>query len=204
MVHLQRSCGKAQILTGRPAIRRLFSSHAKSTIFILFDNSASMELSNERGKFLAQAQTQALKIVSLAQENDDVFFIRLSDIPTATTEEPTRDIRKIESLIRETEISFTYRTIEQGLHLASRLLSQSKNFNKEVYVITDGQATTLSASKEKVPSSELLFEPHVKVFYSSLSQVKRNNNKKRKLVMPAGFTVSVTRPASNLAASSLV
>lgn len=171
----------------RPVLKGSFgslSSHAKSTIFILFDNSASMELSNERGKFLAQAQTQALKIVSLAQENDDVFFIRLSDIPTATTEEPTRDIRKIESLIRETEISFTYRTIEQGLHLASRLLSQSKNFNKEVYVITDGQATTLSAGKEKIPSHESLFEPHVKVFYSSLSQRQIDNVAIEQITVP--------------------
>ncbi len=162
----------------RPALKGSFgslSSYAPSTIIILFDNSASMELSNEHGKFLTQAQTQALKIVSILQENDDVFFLRLSDLPNATMEEPTHDNRKIESLIRQTEISNNHRTIEDGLRLASRLLSQSKNFNKEVYVITDGQTSTLMTEKKKSIIQETLFEPHVKIFYSALSQREIDN-----------------------------
>ncbi len=185
----------------RPALKGNFGSagsRAKSTLVILFDNSASMELNNERGKFLSQAQTQALKIVSLLQENDDVFFIRLSDLPNATTEEPTHDIRKLESLIRETEISYNYRTIENGLRLASRLLQQSKNFNKEVYVITDGQATTLSSRIEKKFAEEKLFEPQVKVFYTQLSQRQIENVAIEKTTIPPSllqinkpFTLSV-------------
>ncbi len=171
----------------RPALKGNFgslSTRAKSTIVILLDNSASMELNNEHGKFLTQAQTQALKIVSLVQNNDDVFFIRLSDLPNATTEEPTHDTKKIESLIRETEISFNYRTIEDGLHLSSRLLSQSKNFNKEVYVITDGQATTFSSGKERLHFQESLFEPNVKIFYSSLSKRQINNVAIERITVP--------------------
>ncbi|MDP1677689.1 MAG: BatA domain-containing protein [Bacteroidota bacterium] len=171
----------------RPALKGSFgslSSHAKSTIVILFDNSASMELSNERGKFLTQAQTQALKIISLLQENDDVFFLRLSDLPVATTEEPTHNIQKIESLIRQTEISFSHRTIKDGLRLASRLLAQSKNFNKEVYIITDGQVSTLSEEKKKENLKESLFEPHVKIFYSSLSQKEIANIAIEQITVP--------------------
>ena len=171
----------------RPALKGSFgslSSHAKSTIVILFDNSATMELGNEQGKFLAQAQTQALKILSLLQENDDVFFLRLSDPPNATTEEPTHDIRKIESLIRQTEVRFNHRTIEDGLHLASRLLTQSKNFNKEVYIITDGQATTLTDEKENNNIQEPLFEPHVKIFYSSLSKKEIDNVSIERITIP--------------------
>ena len=162
----------------RPALKGSFgslSSRAKSTIVILLDNSASMDLNNERGTFLLQAQTQTLKVLSLLQENDDVFFLRLSDLPNATAEESTHDLRKIESLIRETEISFNYRTIEDGLHLASRLLSQSKSFNKEIYIITDGQATTLTAGKRKSHAQESLFEPNVKILYSSISQRQIDN-----------------------------
>jgi hypothetical protein len=161
----------------RPALKGSFgvlSSHAKSTVVIVFDNSASMGLNNEKGKFLLQAQAQALQVTSLLQDDDDLYFIRLSDLPNATTEEPSHDLKKMESLIRETEISFNHRTIEDGLHLASRLLAQSKDFNKEIYVITDGQASTLSQQKATI-ISEPLFEPHVKIFYSSLSQQQAVN-----------------------------
>lgn len=171
----------------RPALKGSFgslSSYARSTIVILFDNSASMELNNEHGKFLTQAQTQALKIVSMLQENDDVFFLRFSDLPDATLEEPTHDSRKIEALIRQTEISHNYRTIDDGLRLASKLLAQSKNFNKEVYVITDGQATTLIAETKKNSSRETLFEPNVKIFYSALSQREIDNVAVDKVTVP--------------------
>jgi len=171
----------------RPALKGSFgslSSRAKSTIVILFDNSASMELNNERGQFLVQAQTQSLKILSLLQENDDIFFLRLSDTPNATTDEATHDGKKVESLIRETEISFNHRTIEDGLHLVSRLLSQSKNLNKEVYVITDGQGTTLTSGIQKVQSQEGLFEPNTKIFYSSLSQRQIDNVAIERITVP--------------------
>ncbi|MFA5833965.1 MAG: BatA domain-containing protein [Bacteroidota bacterium] len=171
----------------RPALKGNFGSagsRAASTIVILLDNSASMSLNNERGKFLAQAQTQALQIISLLQENDDVFFLRLSDLPNATTETATHDLRTLESLIRETEVQYSHRTIKDGIRLSSHLLQQSKNFNKEVYIISDGQASSLSSLTENNSVTENLFDPQVKIFYSFLSQRQTENAAIERTVIP--------------------
>jgi hypothetical protein len=156
----------------RPALQGNFGSagaRAASTLVIIIDNSASMDLHNEQGKFLSQAQQKALEIIGTLNENDEAFILRLSDLPLATTEEPSRDIRKLTGLINDTEISFRQRTIEDALRVSSRLLQQSKNFNKEVYVLTDGQSSTLSAAAETRAAEEQLFAPQVKIFVAQLS-----------------------------------
>jgi hypothetical protein len=157
----------------RPALQGNFGSagsRAASTLVIIIDNSASMQLYNEQGKYLTQAQQKALEIVGTMQENDEVYLLRLSDLPLATTEEPTRDITRLTGLIRDTEISYRQRTIEDALRLSARLLQQSRNYNKEVYVLTDGQATTLSTAKRSPSAGEQLFEPQVKIFTAQLAK----------------------------------
>jgi len=197
----------------RPALQGNFGTagtRAASTLIILLDNSASMELHNEQGKFLSQAQQKALEIVSTMQENDEVYFLRLSDLPLATTEEATRDIKKLTGLIKDTEISFRRRTIDEGLRLSSRLLHQSKNFNKEVYIVTDGQSSTFSSSETKRTTEEQLFEPQVKIFYTQLSRRTGENISIERTSIPPSllqvgkpFTLNVvvknhgTSPVSN-------
>ena len=171
----------------RPALKGNFGaigSHAKSTLVILLDNTASMNLQNEKGKFLAQAQTEALEIISLMQENDDAFFLRLSDLPETTTKESTHDNKKLQALIQETTISNNRRTIDEGLRIAAELLKQSKNFNKEVYVITDGQASTLSAAEVKKKEPDILFDPQVNFFFAQLSKHPVENVGVDKVTIP--------------------
>lgn len=171
----------------RPALQGNFGSagsRAATTLVIIIDNTASMELHNELGNFLLQAQQKALEIVGTMQENDELYFLRLSDLPNPTSEEPTRDIQKISNWIRDTEISYRRRTVEEGLRISSRLLQQSKNFNKEVYVLTDGQLTTLSANNINRPSSERLFEPNVALFYIQFSRTSGENISLERTILP--------------------
>ncbi|MFZ4620943.1 MAG: BatA domain-containing protein [Bacteroidota bacterium] len=161
----------------RPALKGTFGmtgTRASSTIVILFDNSPSMSLGNERGKFLAQAQSRALQIVSLLQPDDEVYFLRLNDLPKQTTEQPVRDRTIVERLINETEIGYSYRTIEDGLRVTAGILQHSKNFNKEIYVLTDGQSVSFAAAGSKT-STEQLFAPNVKLFFSQFSTKAAEN-----------------------------
>lgn len=156
----------------RPALQGTFGmsgTRASSTIIILFDNSVSMSLNNERGRFLNQAQSRALQIVQLLQPDDEVYFLRLTDLPKPTTEQPVRDRTILENLISGTEIGYAYRTIDEGLRTAAGILQRTKNFNKEIYVITDGQRSSFTAAHSG-RSEESLFEPNVRFFYSSFAQ----------------------------------
>lgn len=171
----------------RPALKGTFSTtgaRASSTIVILMDNSASMQLHNERGTFLTQGQQRAKEIAATMQENDEGFFLRLSDLPDATMEEPSRDPNTLAELIEETEISNRYRTIEEGLRPASRLLQQSKNFNKEIHIITDGQTSSLMTDAKTALQGEQLFEPSVKVFFTQLSTRPQENIGIERTVLP--------------------
>ncbi|MFA6457169.1 MAG: BatA domain-containing protein [Bacteroidota bacterium] len=180
----------------RPALKGSFGSagsRAATTLVILLDNTASMQLHNEQGTFLSQAQQQAQQVIASMQENDEVFFLRLSDLPQATTEVGTQDRTKISALIKETDVSYNRRTIEEGMRLAARLLQQSKNYNKEVYVITDGQRSTLTLANKSQSAVEQLFEPQVRIFYTQLSNRPGENIAVEKTTVPPSL-LQVNKP----------
>ncbi len=158
----------------RPALKGSLAglgTHAKTTIVIILDDSYSMSLHNERGPFLKQAQSSALGLADMLKEGDDAMFIRLSDLPQATIAEPTHNIQRLREAIRQTEASYKHRTIEEAIRLSSHLLQQSKNFNKEIYVLTDNQKTTVidQHAAEGADRGVKLFDPKVRLFFVPLS-----------------------------------
>ena len=173
----------------RPALKGSLAglgTHAKTTIVIILDDSYSMSLRNDRGSFLKQAQSSALNLADMLKEGDDALFIRLSDLPRATIAEPTHDIQRLREAIRQTEARYKHRTIEEALRLSSRLLQQSKNFNKEIYVFTDNQKTTVvdqHAAEGANPAAKF-FDPAVRLFFVPLSDQPFENIGIEKVEIP--------------------
>ncbi|MBI2430240.1 MAG: BatA domain-containing protein [Ignavibacteriales bacterium] len=162
----------------RPALKGnlgTLGSHAKTSLLIILDNTASMDLHSERGKFLDQAKEQALQIVSLMEENDDAIILRLSDLQSLTMETASHDRQKLQSLIQETSVSVVHRTIDVALRSGSTLLQRSKNINKEVYILTDGQLSTLHSVGRERKKKEQVFEPNVKLLYTQFKSTLQNN-----------------------------
>ncbi|MEW5799387.1 MAG: BatA domain-containing protein [Bacteroidota bacterium] len=162
----------------RPALKGNFGtigSHAKTSLLIILDNTASMVLHNEKGTYIDQAKEQALQIVSMMEENDDAIILRLSDLPTLTMESPSHDRQKLQSIIRETSVSIIHRTIDDALRSGSTVLQRSKNINKEVYILTDGQRSTLRTLKNSNTKTETAFEQNVKFFFSGVSSTQHHN-----------------------------
>ena len=180
----------------RPALRGTIGgigSHAETTVVIIIDDSYSMSLHNDKGTFLKQAQSAALRIIDMLKEGDDALFIRLSELPQATIAEPTHDIQRLRDAVARTEPSYKHRTIEDALRLSSQLLQQSKNYNKEIYVFTDGQLTTINRitqiasqiQSQNQSQKEKLFESGVKVFVVPLSESSFENVGVEKVEFPA-------------------
>ena len=173
----------------RPALKGSLAglgTHAKTTIVIILDDSYSMSLRNDRGSFLKQAQSSALTLSDMLKEGDDALFIRLSDLPRATIAEPTHDIQRLREAIRQTEARYKHRTIEEAIRLSSRLLQQSKNFNKEIYVFTDNQKTTVvdqHAAEGANPAAKF-FDPAVRLFFVPLSDQPFENIGIEKVEIP--------------------
>lgn len=140
---------------------------AKITAVILFDDSQSMTASDEQGELLQQAKTSALSVLDLLKDGDEVFLIKLSEIPSVGSKDipsSQRNFNAIRTLIKESKPSSIHRCIEDAIHFISKVLSSSKNFNKEVYIISDFQSGTLNSQTNISKTAEQLFDSFTQFF----------------------------------------
>jgi hypothetical protein len=132
----------------RPALRGSlpagFGTSAGSTVAIVLDDSYSMMASDEGGERFAQAKKAAKNIVSLLKEGDAAWLVKLSDLPKITVDPPTHDFRLLGELIDRTRPSFVRRPMGDGVAAAVRLIDQSKDVNREIYIVSDFQKTSLA------------------------------------------------------------
>lgn len=153
----------------RPALRGTIlgtiGANARSTIVFIVDDSFSQTASDEHGERMKQVKDATLKLIDLMKEGDEAFLIKLSDLPNVTIEPAMHDFTALKTLIKEIAASSIRRPMEQALRAAARLLIQSSNANKEIYIISDMQRTVFSqlpGQSSDVPLS--LFDERVKIF----------------------------------------
>jgi hypothetical protein len=154
------------------------AEQAKTTAVILLDDSQSMTGSDEKGELLHQAKNAAIAVSKLLKDGDEVFFVKLSEVPVQGTPEvpcAQRDIRAIQNNINEIQSSSIHRSIEDALRFTARLLAASKNFNKEVYVISDFQSGSLESKMNISKTAEQLFAPTTQFFFIPLGKRKLQN-----------------------------
>ena len=154
----------------RPTLRGSLAggigSHAKTTAIVIVDDSFSMTVNDEHGELFKQAKRAATGIVDLLKEGDDVVLVKLSDIGRAALDirhYPTRDYVLLKKEIEGMRPSYVYRSIDDALRYASKLLAGTKNFNKEVYVVSDFQSGAFDV-RAAASSQEKLFPPEVHCF----------------------------------------
>ena len=154
------------------------TEQAKTTAVIIFDDSQSMTAGDEQGELLQQAKKSAALIVNTLKDGDEVFLVKLSDVPLNGTEEipsPQRNFSAIQKELKDIKPSSIHRTIEDALRFASRLLASSKNFNKEVYVISDFQSGSLESKLNLSKAAENLFAPTTHFFLTPLGKREMQN-----------------------------
>lgn len=128
----------------RPAIQTgggVIGADAHTTAAILFDNSASMNVYNEHGNVFRQASERVLAVIDLLREGDNVILLRQSDLPDATTTSATADRERVRQIVRETVAQPVHREFNQGIINGHSLLQESPHLNREIYIITDMQAS---------------------------------------------------------------
>ena len=138
------------------------AGQAKTTAVILLDDSQSMTASDEQGELLQQAKNAALAVMNLLRDGDEVYLVKLSEVPVdAASEIPSaqRNFPVIRNAIHEIKPSSIHRSIEDALRFTARLLVASQNFNKEVYLISDFQSGSLESKTKISNTNEKLFNP---------------------------------------------
>ncbi len=162
----------------RPALRGYLTgnigSHAKTTVIILLDDSFSMDVGDEHGQLFKQAKEIAVKLVNFLKEGDEAALITLSDLPNPSIEKPTYNFYSLRNSIQEATLSWKHTNVEDGLTFAAKILGESQNFNKEVYLITDAQKSHFVTERKKNQGPKI-FDPNVKFFVIPLGSKEVNN-----------------------------
>src|SRR5436190_388416 len=167
----------------RPALRGYLggffgSSHANTSMVLLIDNSASMSRSDDRGELLKQTREAANSLASLLTEGDEATVIPLASIERGKEYRPLHSKRDVSNAIADVRIADRSAALGDGLRMASSVLAQSHNVNKEVYLLSDGQLRNLREN-EVVDSAKAmkLFDPTTKCFTMTVGQGDRINGR---------------------------
>ncbi len=132
----------------RPALKGYMgsffgSSHANTSMIFLVDNSASMSRSDDHGELLKQAKTAASAIASVIEDGDDATVIPLASITRGAAYHPLHSRAEVLNAINTIPLADRPAALADGMRLASSILSESHNVNKEVYLLSDDQARNL-------------------------------------------------------------
>jgi len=114
------------------------TSASKTSAVIILDNSFSMSLVESEGSLFNQAKSEIVKILSQLKEGDDAEIIFTSN-SKETVNKLTKNISSLKNRINESDISTVTGNITQAIEKGLSILSSSKNFNKELFVLSDFQ-----------------------------------------------------------------
>jgi hypothetical protein len=130
-------------------------STAKTTAVFILDDTFSMSVIGSRGSYLNQAKETIKNLLRELQEGDQAALILLSG-SDVTEAEVTSNISELSKKVDEVEISYSTNYIHNAVASASKLISESQNFNKEIYILSDFQENRIAAEKSLSDFSEVL------------------------------------------------
>jgi len=114
------------------------TSAAKTTAIFILDDTFSMSVITPNGSYFNQAKQMIRDIISNLQEEDEAGLILVS----GDTEEEltlTSNTKSISDNIESIIVSGSSGTINNAVIRASEIIGESKNFNKEIYLLSDFQ-----------------------------------------------------------------
>ena len=198
----------------RPALQSIriggTTSAAKTTAIFILDDTFSMSVIDQKGSYFNQAKEIINKVISQLQEGDEVGLIVVSkpDID----EKLTSNLAEFTKRTEQIDLSFATGDINSAIVKASQIISESKNFNKEIYVLSDFQKNKIANKNLTTDLSEILNES-VKlysfdlsdkdVFNLSVDDLKINNQIFEK-DKPVSFSITIVNNSNQDVNSAVV
>ncbi len=129
----------------QPALHKLhgwLSGQANTAVAIVLDNSASMATVDQTGARWPRATTAAEQILDTLQNGDEVALLVSNGPAVLSARKLFRDHEVVRQALATCRPSYERADLAAGLAEARRLLAKSTAPNKEIYVVTDMQATS--------------------------------------------------------------
>ena len=163
----------------RPTIRNInlagLGSEVKNTIILVIDDTPSMSVEDKQGSYISQAKKLAEKILESSEEGDEIYLIRFSDlnILKENFEPVSKNIAQRE--IENVEIKDISRTFVDVFLSVSKILDQTKNLSKEVYILTDFQKTNLPEDLSNLPKLDKSFDANTRIYVFKIGEKEAFN-----------------------------
>lgn len=141
----------AVLAFARPVLQTsmpVVGGHIPSSIVVILDNSYSMDYSDDRGSRFQQARRAAHSICDALKEGDEVAVLTSSMVGSRTTAGFVRNLQSVREQLQREETAPRSAQISDMMAQASALLSNAKNFHKEVYIITDAQNNAMGNNRD--------------------------------------------------------
>ncbi len=200
----------------RPTIKGIAiggtTSAAKTTAVFILDDTYSMSVVDANGSYLNQAKSMLQELLKELQEGDDAALVLVSDRSNKEIR-TTGNLAEFEKEVNSVEISYSTGLLHNAIVKAAKILGESKNFNKEIYILSDFQSGrlfdqgTLSGLSELLNDKVRLYTINYSgkdVFNIGIDKLKIDNQifEKNK---PVNFSVTLTnyssRPVDNTVVS---
>lgn len=191
------------------------TSAAKTTALLILDDSFSMSVVDQNGSYINQAKQIIKELLTNLEEGDEAGLILVSgDIEGEVA--VTTNINSVAEKLQNINVSDASGTINSALIKASNLILESKNFNKEIYLLSDFQKDRIAIEQNLTNLSQALNE-RVKLYSFDFSgkEVYNIGISKLKVITkifeinkPISFEVTVTnysdQTVNNLVVSLIV
>ena len=122
----------------RPTLKEANPTSASSVAAVIFlDNSYSMGKRTAGERALDFSKTRALELVNMLDKESRIAFLTFSDRIGPNHLDLTQDIAALKDALTESQITYRSTDITAALKEAKKILKQSTDVNKEVYIFTD-------------------------------------------------------------------
>jgi hypothetical protein len=161
----------------RPTMKNITmgsSSTAKTTAVIIIDNTFSMSVVTEKGSFLNHAKQIAKRLLNNFQEGDEIALIPLADVSNEPVK-PSTNFSLIKKSIDNISVSYVSGTINGAVVRAAQILYQSKNYNKEIYILTDLQKDRIFNSQKDLYSLAGMLNETVRLYLFDMHEKQATN-----------------------------
>ena len=129
----------------RPALRGhvadFMGGRAATTMILIIDDSPSMAVRNESGELFAEARRTAGRLLGLARPGDQVYVVPLSALREGKQTPQVVSGDTWTAILNAMELGHVRVPYIDAVRVAERIAEASTNANKELYLLSDGQAT---------------------------------------------------------------
>jgi len=131
------------------------TSSAKTTAVFVIDNTFSMSVVANKGSYFNQAKQAVYDLLSHLQEGDEAAIILISD-QSGEEIKATNNLVDLKKQIDNLQLSYSSGSFNNALIKAANIVGASKNFNKEIYILSDFRKNHLGRNDQITDLGHLL------------------------------------------------